>query len=152
MHILILISKLFSKKRLLIIKKRFNKSWISLAPQTGLEPVTSWLTVMRSTDWAIEDSLCRHCSIFPGRHQPSIFDDKELNFRVRNGYGWFLFSINTDFYFLLLVTRTRLELVLSPWEGEVLTAWPTGLFLFGAPSGTRTQDPLIKSQLLYQLS
>ena len=26
------------------------------------------------------------------------------------------------------------------------------LFLFGAPSGTRTQDPLIKSQLLYQLS
>ena len=24
--------------------------------------------------------------------------------------------------------------------------------LFGAPSGTRTQDPLIKSQLLYQLS
>ena len=25
-------------------------------------------------------------------------------------------------------------------------------FLAGAPSGTRTQDPLIKSQLLYQLS
>ena len=25
-------------------------------------------------------------------------------------------------------------------------------YLFGAPSGTRTQDPLIKSQLLYQLS
>ena len=24
--------------------------------------------------------------------------------------------------------------------------------IFGAPSGTRTQDPLIKSQLLYQLS
>ena len=27
-----------------------------------------------------------------------------------------------------------------------------GFALFGAPSGTRTQDPLIKSQLLYQLS
>ena len=26
------------------------------------------------------------------------------------------------------------------------------VFLFGAPSGTRTQGPLIKSQLLYQLS
>ena len=25
-------------------------------------------------------------------------------------------------------------------------------FLFGAPSGTRTRGPLIKSQLLYQLS
>ena len=29
----------------------------SMAPRTGLEPVTSWLTVMRSTDWAIEE--CR---------------------------------------------------------------------------------------------
>ena len=27
-----------------------------------------------------------------------------------------------------------------------------GLYPFGAPSGTRTRDPLIKSQLLYQLS
>ena len=26
-----------------------------LAPPTGLEPVTSWLTVMRSTDWAMEE-------------------------------------------------------------------------------------------------
>ena len=26
-----------------------------MAPPTGLEPVTSWLTVMRSTDWAMED-------------------------------------------------------------------------------------------------
>ena len=26
-----------------------------LAPQVGLEPTTSWLTVMRSTDWAIEE-------------------------------------------------------------------------------------------------
>ena len=28
---------------------------LSLAPPTGLEPVTSWLTVMRSTDWAMEE-------------------------------------------------------------------------------------------------
>ena len=26
-----------------------------MAPRTGLEPVTSWLTVMRYTDWAIEE-------------------------------------------------------------------------------------------------
>ena len=26
-----------------------------MAPPTGLEPVTSWLTVMRSTDWAMEE-------------------------------------------------------------------------------------------------
>ena len=28
-----------------------------LAPQAGLEPATSWLTVMRSTDWAIEEYI-----------------------------------------------------------------------------------------------
>ena len=27
----------------------------------------------------------------------------------------------------LLVTRTRIELVLPPWKGGVLAAWPTGL-------------------------
>ena len=27
----------------------------SFTPQVGLEPTTSWLTVMRSTNWAIED-------------------------------------------------------------------------------------------------
>ena len=32
-------------------------AWLSRhkAPQVGLEPTTSWLTVMRSTDWAIEE-------------------------------------------------------------------------------------------------
>ena len=60
--------------------KKHPHLWVlHLAPRTGLEPVTSWLTVMRSTDWAIEENI-------------------------------------------------------------------------GAPPGTRTLDPLIKSQLLYQLS
>ena len=31
-----------------------------LAPPTGLEPVTSWLTVMRSTDWAMEENIAKH--------------------------------------------------------------------------------------------
>ena len=44
-----------------------------MAPPTGLEPVTSWLTVMRSTDWANEDYIkfwwkvenpCAFCTIF----------------------------------------------------------------------------------------
>ena len=61
----------------------------------------------------------RHLPIFPGRLQPSIFGTAELNDRVRNGNGWDLSVIITD---------------------------------FGAPTGTRTRDPLIKSQLLYQLS
>ena len=43
--------------------------------------------------------------IFPGRLQPSIVGADELNFRVRNGNGWTLALINTDY----LVTRTGIE-------------------------------------------
>ena len=35
--------------------------------------------------------------IFPGRHQPSIFGASELNCRVRDGNGWTLTAISTDF-------------------------------------------------------
>ena len=35
--------------------KSFRLAFFFLAPRTGLEPVTSWLTVMRSTDWATEE-------------------------------------------------------------------------------------------------
>ncbi len=38
----------------------------------------------------------RHLSKFPGRDQPSIFDVKELNYRVRKGNGWDLFANGTD--------------------------------------------------------
>ena len=34
--------------------------------------------------------------IFPGRFQPSIFGVDELNYRVRDGNGWTLITINTD--------------------------------------------------------
>ena len=36
-------------------KEKASSEDKALAPRTGLEPVTSWLTVMRSTDWAIEE-------------------------------------------------------------------------------------------------
>ena len=35
--------------------------------------------------------------IFPGRLQPSIVGRTELNFRVRDGNGWTLSPINTNF-------------------------------------------------------
>ena len=35
--------------------------------------------------------------IFPGRFQPSIFGANELNYRVRDGNGWTLIAINTDY-------------------------------------------------------
>ena len=35
--------------------------------------------------------------IFPGRRQPSIVCTTKLNYRVRNGNGWDLRVINTDY-------------------------------------------------------
>ena len=44
--------------------------------------------------------LCWRTPIFPGRHQPSIFGTNELNFRVRDGNGWTLVVINTNYSFV----------------------------------------------------
>ncbi len=42
-------------------------------------------------------SLVLALPIFPGRRQPSIFGAGELNFRVRDGNGWTLTAISTNF-------------------------------------------------------
>ena len=49
--------------------------------------------------------------IFPARLQASIVGRNELNFRVRNGNGWTLILINTNYSISLkrLVTRTGIE-------------------------------------------
>ena len=44
-----------------------------------------------------EKEESRHRLIFPGRRQPSIFSTRELNYRVRNGNGWILAVIDTDY-------------------------------------------------------
>ena len=123
--------------------------------------------------------------IFPGRLQPSIVGRSELNFRVRDGNGWTLALISTNFYLVRSLGPFAIfsclslpsERVGDPWENRTpvcgvrgrrldrLTNGPYRSCLShrgapcvhlngssGAPSGTRTQDPLIKSQLLYQLS
>ena len=158
--------------------KKKNKGYsfeypLFLAPQTGLEPVTPRLTAACSTDWAIKANhrgipqwkKCRRRPIFPGSYPPSIFGTIELNYRVRDGNGWDLNVIDTDFDVLShiqyiskalplkteLVTRTRFELVLPAWEAGVLGHLTNGP-QNGTPSGTRTLDTLIKSQVLYQLS
>ena len=160
--------------------KKRNRSFerfLFLAPQVGLEPTTLRLTAACSTDWAIEECcnrpvkrryLCRRRPIFPGGCPPSIVSTSELNYRVRDGNGWTLIVIDTDFIFnalshaksiyiyyhacasVCLVTRTGFEPMLPAWEAGVLGHLTNGPF--GTPSGTRTLDTLIKSQVLYQLS
>ncbi len=58
-------------------------------------------------------SLCRHCPIFPGGHPPSIFGTSELNYRVRDGNGWTLTVISTDFCSVLF-TQISIKTAFPP--------------------------------------
>ena len=52
-------------------------------------------------------SEIRQLSTFPGGRPPSIIDVKELNFRVRHGYGWILLAIATGFSFRACTLKTK---------------------------------------------
>ena len=114
-----------------LIDEPFGSSIKLLAPPAGLEPATSWLTVMRSANWAIEEYFVffslntkdndfsvvifsiysfRQLSTFPGSHPPSIIDVKELNFCVRYGNRWILLAIVTE---SVCVTNTNICSVTS---------------------------------------
>ena len=49
--------------------------------------------------------------IFPVRLQTSIFGRNELNFRVRNGNGWTLILINTNYF----NHRTMTKITMNFW-------------------------------------
>ena len=84
--------------------------------------------------------MCWRLPIVPGRFQPSIVGTSELNFRVRDGNGWTLTVINTNFeafrfdrcflknqgsflcFAFRLVTRAGFEPTLTALEAAVLTA------------------------------
>ena len=51
--------------------------------------------ITKNQPLAVGLMIFQQCSIFPGRRQPSIFDDEKLNFCVRNVNRWILFSIAT---------------------------------------------------------
>ena len=61
--------------------------------------------------------------IFPGRLQPSIVGRSELNFRVRDGNGWTLALISTNFFIYVievslennLYDKPKLTLCQYPW-------------------------------------
>ena len=64
--------------------------------------------------------------IFPGRYQPSIVGRSELNFRVRDGNGWTLALISTNYlnryarlqtlsYALVLFLSRGFHIALGKW-------------------------------------
>ena len=90
--------------------------------------------------------------IFPASRPASIVGADELNFCVRDGNRWTLIAINTNCKgeAKRLGDPCRIRTDVKGVRGLCLNHLTNGPF--GAPSGTRTRDPLIKSQLLYQLS
>ena len=151
-----------------------------MAPPVGLEPTTCGLTVRRSTDWAKGEYLCWHylssravtrqvlsaqmslTSVFGmgtgGRTRQSTrtrLDRFGRSFicqnALRSNSFWILahFTVLVNPYFLI-GDPYRIRTDVNGVRGRCLNHLTNGPF--GTPSGTRTQDPLIKSQLLYQLS
>ena len=96
--------------------------------------------------------LCWRWTIFPARLQASIFASAELNFCVRNGNRWTLCVRSTDFWCILKDSTPRCIAHPHDQESVARNCHSFILIRYGAPSGIRTRDPLIKSQLLYQLS
>ena len=101
--------------------------------------------------------------IFTARHQATIVGACELNFCVRDGNRWTLTAINTNSHRMafnhplydalssfLTGDPYRIRTDVNGVRGRCLNHLTNGPF--GPLSGTRTRDPLIKSQLLYQLS
>ena len=151
-----------------------------MAPPVGLEPTTHGLTVRRSTDWAKGECLCWHylssravtrqvlsaymslTSVFGmGTGGPSWQSIPTMQMALHHPYVKWPSSSNrfrilahlsvlVNPFFQDLGDPYRIRTDVKGVRGLCLNHLTNGPF--GAPSGTRTRDPLIKSQLLYQLS
>ena len=95
--------------------------------------------------------LCPLLPIFPGGRPPSIVGTTELNFCVRNGNRWTL-SVNKTNYSVTGIFSTVTSFSNTVPRLSTRASASVRALARGAPSGIRTRDPLIKSQLLYQLS
>ena len=138
-----------SHKGFISLKKALaNCKCFFLAPPAGLEPATSWLTVMRSANWAKEEyikgyisyPMCRLWPIFPGRLQPSIFGTAKLNFRVQNGNGWTLCVKITD-------SCVSVDLSSRAVSSQVFSALQSLTSVFGMGTG----GPFALKTLTYEL-
>ena len=97
----------------------------------GLEPITCWLQISCSANWATSAYIfiswfvisCSACD-----QLTSFVDLSELS---HIGVYYIYLSDYSDkrtlFWESFSVTPTGIEPVLPPWKGDVLTAWPWGL-------------------------
>ena len=80
----------------------------------GLHPEHNSGNKQKKRDTQMDVSSMLALPIFPGRLQPSIVGRSELNFRVRDGNGWTLALISTN-YLLYLHPENR-TMYLMRWE------------------------------------
>ena len=132
-------------------------------------------TLFCSLGFLIKKERYKRCPllpIFPDSRPSSIVGTMQLNFCVRYGNRWTLHVNETNSFVSLysgqlilplcshlpifpdsrpssIVGTTQLNFCVRYGNRWTLRVNDTN---YGAPSGIRTRDPLIKSQLLYQLS
>ena len=74
--------------------------------------------------------------IFPGRLQPSIFSASELNFRVRDGNGWTLTAISTNYILAAYAVKTDMNFFEVPMERLTDAPWEWCAFRDSNPGPT----------------
>ena len=146
-----------------IVDHRTRSAWaVPHAPQDKSRPPRRQQIEQKKD--ILSDVLVLALPIFTARHQATIVGVSELNFCVRDGNRWTLTTINTNshrigFEPILYINLSEVIYFGDPYRirtdvngvrGRCLNHLTNGPF--GPLSGTRTRDPLIKSQLLYQLS
>ena len=116
----------------------------------GLEPITCWLQISCSANWATSAYIfiswfvisCSACD-----QLTSFVDLSELS---HIGVYYIYLSDYSDkrtlFWESFSVTPTGIEPVLPPWKGDVLTAWP---WSHNSPSRARTYNNSVNSRVLY---
>ena len=151
-----------------------------MVPQGGIEPPTRGFSVLCSTNWATEANpkqsiergniRIRFQALEQRLNFSFDFRISLLNLRLVTPTGFEPVlppwkggvldhltkgpKLEFESQNFLMVSHPRLERG-TPWlKVRCSTCWANGsnTLYFGGPSGTRTPDTLIKSQVLYQLS
>ena len=113
-----------------------------MALEVGLEPTTDRLTADCSTNWAIQAYSIKWSGWWESNPRSQL---GRLKF-----YHWTTPALNGAQGRSRTGTDFKVRRILSPVR---LPISPPGLIqLNGDPQATRTPDPLIKNQMLYQLS
>ena len=122
----------------------------------GLEPITCWLQISCSANWAtsayvfiswfvISCSVCDQLTSLVVLYELSHIGT--YRHAKRNDILFINSHKRTLFWESFQMTPTGIEPVLPPWKGDVLTAWPWGLK--NSPSRARTYNNSVNSRVLY---